>query len=123
MKIVLFALGILVSSIAMIIDAEERVKAANIGYFLLAAAMFMGAALWRSDSITKKDYIAIQKVYAILAAGDMDMDALMEKLQGKCSDMGTYEHYQSVVGQMLSRRMIIIKGGLVSIGEGIDATA
>ena len=50
------------------------------------------------------------------------MERLMKRLVENNTDMGTLEYYQSIIGRMLAKRMIVISNGLVTIGEGIDAS-
>jgi len=123
MKITIFFIGLLVAVIAIIIDAQDGIRVASIGYFLLSSAMMISAAIWRPDIISDNHYRAIQKVYSALAEGGLDMDTLLKRMVGNNTDMGTSEFYQATIGRMLSKRQIIIQDGLVTIGDGIDTTS
>lgn len=123
MKITLFIIGLIVAAIAFIMDVQDDVKPAGMGYFLLSGAMLIASAIWKTDMITKDYCRAMQRVYAALAQGPMEMDELMEKLVGHSNDPSAYEHYQAAIGRMLSKRQLIIHDGKVTIGEGMDSAA
>jgi hypothetical protein len=120
MKVTLFVIGLSIAGIAFIIDLQDDMKAVSVGYFLLAGAMLISAAIWKTDLINNGYFKSMQKVYAALAEGPMDMDALVKKVVGQNIDPSEIEHYRAVIGRMLSKRQIIIKDSLVTIGEGID---
>lgn len=122
MKVALFIIGLSIAGIAFIIDLQDDIKAASIGYFLLAGAMLISSAIWKADIINNGYFKSMQKVYAALAEGPMDMDALMKKVVGFSNDPSVYEDYQAVIGRMLSKRQIVIRDSLVTIGEGIDTS-
>jgi len=122
MKITLFSIGLIVAIIAIIIDGQGNLRVAGIGYFILSSSLFLSSAIWRSDTISNNYCRSIQKVYSVLSEGDLDMERLMKRLVENNTDMGTLEYYQSIIGRMLAKRMIVISNGLVTIGEGIDAS-
>ena len=123
MKVTLFIVGLIVASMAFIIDMQDDTKPAGMGYFLLSGAMLIASAIWRTDMITKDYCRAMQRIYAALAQGPMEMDALMQKLVGQSNDPSAYEHYQAAIGRMLSKRQLVVRDGQVTIGEGIDSAA
>lgn len=123
MKVTLFVIGLSIAGIAFIVEIQDDVKPLGLGHFILASVMLISSAIWKTDLINNGYFKSMQKVYAALAEGPMDMDALVKKVVGQNIDPSEIEHYRAVVGRMLSKRQIIIKDSLVTIGEGIDTAA
>lgn len=121
MKVTLFIIGLSIAGIAFIVELQDDVKPLGLGFFILAGTMLIAAALWKTDMITNGYFKSVQRVYNALAQGPMEMDDLMQKLAGHGNDPAAYQNYQEVIGRMLSKRQIVIKDTLVTIGEGVDA--
>ncbi len=122
MKATLFVIGLSIAGIAFIVELQDDVKPLGLGYFIIAGAMLISAAIWKTDMINNGYFKSMQKVYAALAEGPMDMDDLVTKVVGYSNDSSTDEHYRAVIGRMLSKRLIVIRDSQVTIGDGIDAS-
>lgn len=122
MKITFFVIGLFVAVIAIIIDTQNG-RGDSMGYFLLSSAMMISSAIWKTDRANVDYYRSMQKVYTSLAEGAIDMDTLMQRVMSNSKAQVLSEHYQAVIGRMLSKRQIIIINGLVTIGDGVDTVA
>lgn len=115
MKELIAIFSILLTVILGLVDMNTR-QDISIGYFLVAAAGLIGAALWRRQKPSEKSYVIVANIYRKLASEPMEVKALVDSLTGNGD--ASYENrdrYTSTVGRMLSEGDLIIVNGKVSI--------
>ena len=122
MRITLFICGLLVGFLAILTDVQGRAESET-GYFLLAGATILASALWRSDGLDQNRCRAMRHVYSALAAGPLDMDSLMKQVVEDSGGGDLREYYEAIVGRMLAKRQLVLREGLVTIGDGVDDKA
>lgn len=111
MKIALFTIGLCLTLVIFLIGLNGKLE---LGYFLVAASMILASALWKAEEYSERQLVVMQKVYGIVGAYPITMEALVDRI----TDDNNTEFrslYLSTIGLMLVKRMIVMRDGLVTL--------
>lgn len=111
MKIALFTIGLCLTLVIFLIGLNGKLE---LGYFLVAASMILASALWKAEEYSERQLVVMQKVYGIVGAYPITMEALVARI----TDDNNTEFrnlYLSTIGLMLVKRMIVMRDGLVTL--------